>query len=114
MLRFDGFEQSFEVSFTEAPAPCALNDLKEQRRPVLHGLREQLEQIGFDVLPSQANFILARPPGPPAEEWLELLRSKKILVRWFKQPAIRDFLRITIGTDGEAAALVKAARQILR
>ena len=45
--------------------------------------------------------------------WLEKLRHYKILVRWFAAPAIRDYLRITIGTPAEAAALVKAVRKIL-
>jgi histidinol-phosphate aminotransferase len=77
-------------------------------------LSEELGELGFEVLPSQTNFILAKPPGKTAEEWLELLREKKILVRWFKYPEVRDFLRITIGTDAEANALVRAAIGILR
>jgi histidinol-phosphate aminotransferase len=41
------------------------------------------------------------------------LRARKILVRWFDQPAVRDYLRISIGTDSEAEALVKATKVIL-
>jgi histidinol-phosphate aminotransferase len=77
-------------------------------------LTKDLGDLGFDVLPSQTNFIFARPPTFPANEWLAKLRTQKILVRWFDQPAIRDFLRITIGTPREAAALLRAARKILR
>ena len=77
-------------------------------------LSDELTALGFDVLPSQTNFILAKPPGRPAEQWLELLRQKKILVRWFKYPEVRDYLRITIGTDAEADALIKAARSIAK
>ena len=77
-------------------------------------LTSELTKLGFEVLPSQTNFILARPPGPAAEQWLELLRQRKILVRWFKYPEVRDYLRITIGTDAEANALVRAASQIIR
>lgn len=77
-------------------------------------LSRELGALGFEVLPSQANFVLARPPGKPAGWWLEALRERKILVRWFDQPRIRHFLRITIGTPAEAAALVKAAGSILR
>jgi len=76
-------------------------------------LSEELSRLGFQVLPSQTNFILARPPGFAAEVWLQKLREQKILVRWFKQPAIRDYLRITIGTPAEANALIKAACKIL-
>ena len=77
-------------------------------------LSEELGELGFEVLPSQTNFILAKPPGRPAEEWLDLLRERKILVRWFKYPEVREYLRITIGTDAEADALVKAAQAILK
>jgi histidinol-phosphate aminotransferase len=76
-------------------------------------LTATLTALGFDVLPSQTNFILARPPEFPAEIWLRKLRHRKILVRWFADPAVSDYLRITIGTDAEAAMLVKAVRQIV-
>ena len=64
-------------------------------------------------MPSQTNFVLTSPPGPPAQEWLELLRQQKILVRWFGYPELKDKLRITIGTPEEARALVAAAQSIL-
>jgi histidinol-phosphate aminotransferase len=77
-------------------------------------LSRELTKLGFRVLPSSANFIFARPPGFPAREWLEKLRAEKVLVRWFSQPEVKDYLRITIGTPAEIAALVKAARKILQ
>jgi len=76
-------------------------------------LTEELTGLGFEVLPSQTNFILARPPGFEARVWLAKLRAKKILVRWFSAPEISSYLRITIGTRSEAASLVKAAREII-
>jgi histidinol-phosphate aminotransferase len=76
-------------------------------------LRQTLQKLGFSVLPSQTNFILARPPQFPAEAWLEKLRARRILVRWFKAPELRDWLRISVGSDAEAQALVRAARLIL-
>lgn len=76
-------------------------------------LSRALSELGFTVLPSQTNFILARPPSRPAGVWLEKLRQRKILVRWFDLPVVRDFLRITIGTDAEANALIKAAKLIV-
>jgi len=77
-------------------------------------LKEELGQLGFDVLPSQTNFILARPPKFTARTWLEELRNRKILVRWFSHPEVKDYLRITIGTDAEANALIRAANRILK
>jgi histidinol-phosphate aminotransferase len=77
-------------------------------------LTRDLTSLGFEVLPSETNFILARPPRFTARLWLDRLRDRRILVRWFDTPDVRDFLRITVGTDDEATALVKAAARILR
>ena len=76
-------------------------------------LSRALTLLGFRVLPSQTNFILAKPPVFAAQAWLQKLREKKILVRWFNHPEVKDFLRITIGTPAEAEALVRASKAIL-
>jgi histidinol-phosphate aminotransferase len=76
-------------------------------------LSRDLTKLGFRVLPSQTNFILAKPPLFPARDWQQKLRDRKILIRWFSAPEVSDYLRITIGTVAEAAALVKTARLIL-
>jgi histidinol-phosphate aminotransferase len=77
-------------------------------------LSRTLAALGFEVLPSQTNFILVKPPAMAARTWLRELRRRKVLVRWFDAPEVRDSLRITIGTDREADALVAAVRTILR
>ncbi|HEY3761779.1 MAG TPA: histidinol-phosphate transaminase [Verrucomicrobiae bacterium] len=77
-------------------------------------LSDALAILGFRVLPSQANFILAEPPAFPAKLWLQQLRAKKILVRWFVHPEVENYLRITIGTAAEAKTLVRAAKVIMR
>lgn len=100
-------------------AEATLDDLPYYRanfkriRATRERLRDELARLGFQVLPSQTNFILAKPPRFPANEWLHELRDRKILVRWFSAPEVRDYLRITIGTQREAEALVRAARSIL-
>jgi histidinol-phosphate aminotransferase len=71
-------------------------------------LSEQLSALGFEVFPSQTNFILVRAPAFSAAEWLAKLRDRKILVRWFASPELRDYLRISIGTDADARRLVRA------
>ena len=71
---------------------------------------QALTGLGWTVLPSQTNFILARPSGPPALQWLEDLRRKKILVRWFASPNLESFLRITIGSESEMDTLLKTIR----
>lgn len=71
-----------------------------------------LREVGFEVFPSSTNFILARPPLFPSRQWLEELRARRILVRWFKQPDVCDYLRISVGTDRECDALLRAAAQV--
>ena len=71
---------------------------------------QALTGLGWTVLPSQTNFILTRPPGPPARQWLEDLRRQKILVRWFASPDLESFLRITIGSESEMDTLLKTIR----
>jgi len=100
-------------------AEATLNDLKYYRanfNKIIATRKEmsrQLTLLGFRVLPSQTNFILARLPLFPAKDWLQKLRDRKVLVRWFSAPEVKDYLRITIGTAAEAAAFLKAARVIL-
>jgi histidinol-phosphate aminotransferase len=65
------------------------------------------------VFPSEANFILARPPGGNAGEIYEELKRRKILVRYFSFPRLDDLLRITIGTDEEVDALQRELSDIL-
>ena len=75
-------------------------------------ISRELTKLGFRVLPSQANFLLAKPPLFPAQAWLQKLREQKILVRWFSAPEVSDYLRITIGTPAEAEALVQTVRRL--
>ena len=73
----------------------------------------QLQQLGFEVLPSGANFVFARHPARDGAELAAALRARAIIVRHFKQARIDQFLRITIGTDEQCAQLVKALGEIL-
>lgn len=77
-------------------------------------LTKALEGLGFSIFPSQTNFILAKPPIYPAQIWLEKLKEKKVLVRWFNQPDVKQYLRITIGAENEIDSLIKAAESILK
>jgi histidinol-phosphate aminotransferase len=116
----DKIRDSYNVNgLGQVAAAATLDDLAHYRRnfqkviATRTWLSQQLARLGFEVLPSQTNFIFARPPTFPAGEWLEKLRARKILVRWWAAPEVRDYLRITIGTQAEAQALVRAANQIL-
>ena len=73
----------------------------------------QLQALGFEILPSMANFIMAKPDEVTAETLFAQLREHKILVRYFQKPRIDEYLRISIGTDQEMQALMTVLQRIL-
>lgn len=72
-----------------------------------------LKALGFQVLPSQANFLFARHNKKTAPQIFDTLRQENIFVRYFSAPRTREFLRITIGTDAQIDALLAALQRIL-
>jgi histidinol-phosphate aminotransferase len=72
-----------------------------------------LEQLGFEVLPSAANFVFARHPRRDAAELAAALRERHVIVRHFRLPRIDQFLRITVGNPEQNVALLAALSQIL-
>jgi histidinol-phosphate aminotransferase len=66
----------------------------------------ELARLGFLVVPSQANFILATCPGGRGRDVYNGLKRQGILVRYFDEPGLRDKIRITIGTSQENNALL--------
>jgi histidinol-phosphate aminotransferase len=72
-----------------------------------------LRGLGFQVLPSAANFLFARHPAIPGAALAAGLRDRAILVRRFARPRIQDHLRISIGTDAECDRLVAALRELV-
>ncbi len=76
-------------------------------------LTADLKKMGFKVWPSQANFLLVRPPGGEAKRIYQDLKAQGILVRYFKSEPLADKLRITVGTDEQNAALVAAMSDLL-
>ncbi len=69
-----------------------------------------LQQLGFEVLPSAANFVFARHPHKEAAQLAAGLREQGVIVRHFKQPRIEQFLRISIGDEAQNSALLDALR----
>ena len=74
---------------------------------------DRLRRMGFQVTDSAANFLFATHPEASAKALLDGLREKGILVRWWDDPRIRDYLRITVGTDEEMDALCQALSELL-
>jgi histidinol-phosphate aminotransferase len=121
MAGLEKIRDSYNVNgLGQVAALATLKDLRYYRagfRRILATRKRMtagLKALGFEVLPSETNFILARPPRFPAGEWLERLRERRILVRWFDHPGVREYLRITVGTEREAEALLKAAQGVLK
>ncbi len=72
-----------------------------------------LVALGFEVLPSKANFVFARHPGKDAASLAAGLREQGVIVRHFKQARIAQFLRITIGTPEQNQALLEALKPLV-
>lgn len=116
----DTIRDSYNVNgLGQIAALATLDDLPYYRASVRRIIRTRerlgrdLEALGFDVLPSETNFLFVRPPRFAASTWLRRLRARKVLVRWFRAPSVREYLRVTVGTDTQTAALLRAVRAIL-
>ncbi|MFZ6771631.1 histidinol-phosphate transaminase [Undibacterium sp. SXout7W] len=81
----------------------------DTRNTLTHGL----QALGFEVLPSSANFVFTRHPAYDAATLAQGLREQQIIVRHFRLPRIEQFLRISVGTDAECAALLDGLAQLL-
>lgn len=114
----DSFNSYPVDMLAQAGGAAALRDRAafEKNRDAIIGTRESfsrsLKALGFDVLPSAANFVFARHPAFSGEYIAAKLREREIIVRRFNGDRIKDFLRITIGTDREMAAVADALREI--
>lgn len=75
--------------------------------------KAELEKLGFRVLESKANFLFAKAPGMSGGEYQAKLREKNILIRYFDQPRIRDFTRITVGSREQMEKLIEATKELL-
>ena len=106
-----------------AGATAALNDpsyYDEINRRIIttrHRVSAGLKDLGFRVLPSQANFIFAAPPvesGINGSEFFAALRERGILVRHFDKPRITEFLRISIGNDEDMDTFLAECEGIMK
>jgi histidinol-phosphate aminotransferase len=114
-------KDSYNVNtLSQTAAIAALEDRQYMRDNVekikltRQRLTSELKSSGFDVAPSQSNFVLATPDGYPldAEEIYTRLKERKILVRYLNMRRLDKSVRITIGTDEEIDSLLKALGDI--
>jgi histidinol-phosphate aminotransferase len=105
------------LAIAGAVAAMADGDYFEITRKAVIATREKLVAdlgaLGYEVIPSAANFVFARHPQHDAAETALALRNRGVIVRHFKLPRIDQFLRITVGTDAQCAALVSALKEIV-
>ncbi|WP_431856424.1 histidinol-phosphate transaminase [Azospirillum sp.] len=114
---------AFNVSVpAQAAAAAAVTDLAHEEATYAHNsqwlpwLTHELEQLGVRVYPSVCNFILARIPADPSlgvQQVMDHLAQCNILVRPSQDYGLPDCLRITVGSEEENRALVRALAEIL-
>jgi histidinol-phosphate aminotransferase len=103
----------------QAGAIAAIQDEAyfRQTRSAIIANRERLDRalarLGFEVLPSSANFVFARHPNHTGQALAAALRERAVLVRHFSGPKVSDFIRITIGSEAELDRLTQALAEHL-
>src|SRR5579863_4154636 len=115
----DSFNSYPVGRLAQAGAIASLADeeyFQRSRARVIEGrerLNHGLVRLGFEVLPSSANFVFARHPAQEGAALAAALRERAVIVRHFAAPRISDYLRITVGTDERIDRLLSALTQIL-
>ncbi|MFN2926615.1 histidinol-phosphate transaminase [Lachnospiraceae bacterium YH-ros2228] len=74
---------------------------------------DELEKLGFHVYRTETNFVFFQPKGIRAADLTAKLKAKGILVRYYNEPRLNTFVRITIGTEIEMEHVLVAIRQII-
>lgn len=115
----DTVKDSYNVDrLAIAAAVAAIQDEAHHRRLVGEvvqcrtELSEALSGLGFEVVPSETNFVFARPPRPAAKI-VAALRERKILLRHYDREPIAGWIRITVGTREQHDTLLAALKEIL-
>lgn len=89
------------------------NDCTEKIIATREKTTKELRALGFEVIDSHTNFIFVTSKKIDGEAYYKALKEKGVLIRWFNQDRIRDFVRITIGTEQQMDILLEKTREIL-
>lgn len=115
----DSFNSYPVDQVAQAGALAALGDdewFSRTRQAIMDAraqLTDDLQHLGFEVLPSLANFVFARHPREEAAIIARRLRDQGILVRHFQIPRIDQYLRITVGTPAQCTRLCETLQTII-
>jgi histidinol-phosphate aminotransferase len=105
------------IAYAVAASAIADSDHKTANADKIKASRAKLavsfQDLGFEVWPSQTNFLLVRPPNGDAKRIYQTLKERGILIRYFNQPRLDDKLRISIGTEEQNQILLKTLKEIL-
>ena len=122
-------KDSYNVdAIAQAVALAAVRDQRWMKQNVAKVVKTrrwftaELERRGWDILPSESNFVFAKPPAERGSGLLSAsrkassifaeLRARNIFVRYFRGPKTGDRLRVTIGTDVQMKKLLKALDEL--
>ncbi|MHC5248160.1 histidinol-phosphate transaminase [Enterococcus sp. LJL90] len=119
----EGVKSSFNPysvdSLAETLATAAIEDgeyyqkLQKEISLTREAFSKDLLALGFEVLPSLANFVFAKPTKISAEKLFNELKAQHVFVRYFKQERLKDYLRISIGTPSEMNRVIQIIQQLL-
>ncbi|MBI1884440.1 MAG: histidinol-phosphate transaminase [Chlamydiae bacterium] len=114
-------KDSYNVNrLSQVAGIAAIRDRGVMKRTVQQIIRDRefliqhLERLDFSVIPSQTNFIFVKHARYDAFKLLKELERKKILVRFFNRPRLKEYLRISIGRNQEMIKLVRELERILK
>jgi histidinol-phosphate aminotransferase len=116
----DKIKDSYNLDrLSQALALAALADVAGMRRNVKkvvatrERLSRELRALGCRVYPSESNFVWVRPAGIRAADLFARLRDRKIMIRYWPGGRTRDFVRISVGTDAQVNALLRAVKGLV-
>jgi histidinol-phosphate aminotransferase len=105
------------LAMAGAIAACEDEAWFTERRDLIVATRDRLsvalQELGFEVLPSAANFLFVRHPARSGAELAAGLRLRSVIVRRFSKDRIEDYLRISVGTDADCDKLTAALRELI-
>lgn len=116
----DKTKDSYNIAYlNQVAAIAALEDVAYMEanarriKTSREAFQQTLSEMGFFYLPSDGNFVLLRHPRLPSRMVYDSLKEENILVRYFEQPRLQDYVRISIGTDPQLVRVLAALRAMV-